>query len=424
MLLASASAMLGACFHRFLKQRLESPINGGMKALRMYYILLALETILGLLLCGKNPTKSKRLVFLSVSFILLAGLSAFRCNIGYDYSSIYAPLYEPILENPLGSFTQSPHEWGFVLLEKGVALLSGNYQLLFVVTSILIIGLFMVYYYFYSPNPFISVFLFIALSQYYCSMNFIRQTLAAAILLFAVPCLQKRQFIRYLFLVLLAGAFHASALIMIVFYWINLIRMDKWVLPAYTAAAAIIYSFSGHILPIATRFVYSSYAYEDNIHLITGLPMGYTVCMAAIFTALFFGRALLIDKDKNNYIYVNYAFFSLFFVFMGTKHAALDRFSLYFGLTAPLAIPLLIAELEGAKARWRQQGIGLKALPAKAKQYLAGYYAVLVLVFAGGLAIHHYALTMDGHGVVPYQTVFSGPVYDHYEEPYLEPDDW
>lgn len=104
-----------------------------------------------------------------------------------------------------------------MLLQKIVAFFSSNYQMIFVVTSLLIIGLFCICYAKYSSNVYLSVMLFLLLSEYYCTMNFIRQSIAGIIALFALEFLKKKKFLPYLMIILVASTFHKSALILIPF---------------------------------------------------------------------------------------------------------------------------------------------------------------------------------------------------------------
>lgn len=83
--------------------------------------------------------------------------------------------------------------------------------------------------------------LFLLLSEYYCTMNFIRQSIAGIIALFALEFLKKKKFLPYLMIILVASTFHKSALILIPFFFINLIPLNKWVLAVYSAVTALIY---------------------------------------------------------------------------------------------------------------------------------------------------------------------------------------
>lgn len=367
------------------------------------------------------------------AFLLLGGLSAVRYSVGVDYSYIYAPAYEPILADPLGPFTPSRFEWGFVLLEKATALCSKNYQMLFVVTSLLIAGLTVLYYHRYSPNVFLSVFLFITLSQFYCSMNFIRQTLAAVVCMYAFPFLQRKKFVPAALLILFAALFHKSALMMLIFAFLCQIPLTPPVLAVFTAGTGLIYWNTERILSFVTRFVYKTYD-AQNIHMTATFPFPFTAAALVLFLLLYAGRRHLLQAGKENGLYLSYAFFSLFFILMGTRHSILDRLALYFEMILPVAVPVLLCQLRressapipappqsggspefslsGARAALEQQKM-IERQKAGVRRR-AAYYAACLIVFGGGLCYHHYALRRDHHGVTPYRIIFAQPFYKEY----------
>ena len=68
----------------------------------------------------------------------------------------------------------------------------------------------------YSPNYIVSIFLFIASTDYISWMfNGIRQFMAVSIILLATPWILKRRYIPAIAMILLASTFHYSALLMI-----------------------------------------------------------------------------------------------------------------------------------------------------------------------------------------------------------------
>ena len=65
------------------------------------------------------------------------------------------------------------------------------------------------------PEPWVSVYLFMTLQYFAFSMNFLRQTFAAAILLWTYPFMKSRRFLPCFGIILLATAFRRTALIML-----------------------------------------------------------------------------------------------------------------------------------------------------------------------------------------------------------------
>ena len=378
----------------------------------VYYILLAVFAILSIFFYHNGPGRKKDAAFLLCAFLILGSVSAFRYSVGYDYSTVYAPAYEAVLADPAGySFSDSPFEPAFVLLEKMIAWCTPNFQMLFAVTSYLIVGLLTAFYWKYSANAAMSVLLFLLLSQYYCTMNFIRQSIAGAIALFALPFLKRRRFLPCLLLILLAACFHQSALILIPASLFCLLPFNRWTLAVYLFGAAAFYLVSPQLLALVTRYWYTDYPLASP-HMAAALEWPFTLVMLAAFLLLWWNRKRLLEQDRGNAVYLHYAFFAFFFTLMGTRHAILDRFSLYFGFAFPISIPLVYSLLREQFPSWDCLRHGATPQRRSAKQAAA----LLLTVVFGGLAAHHYALRQDHHGVVPYQTIFAQSFYAEYLE--------
>jgi hypothetical protein len=377
--------------------------------LAVYYGVLTVLALGAGILCWSGLSRWKSILFGFAALLLLGGLAAFRYAVGYDYTHIYVPLYFQTLRDDL-SILGSVHEPGFMLLEKLLLFFTPNYQALFIATSFLIYGLTFYYYWKFSPNICLSILIFLLLGQYYSSMNFVRQSMAVAITLFAVPFLQKRRLAAYLLIILLAALFHKSALIMIPFYFINLIPVSWYTLPVYTLVTAVAYLLSGKVVAFVTRFWYSGYGEPDG-EVISAFPFPFTISMAIAFALLFGGYKRLRSLNRSYYIYVNYAFFALFFVLMGTRIAILDRFSSYFDAILPVALPLLIQEPEDSKA-------AEDASPALLPHTRLSLRSSILLggILIWGAAFHQYVLMKDNHAVVPYRCIFNQPVYQEYTE--------
>lgn len=387
-----------------------------------YYVLLLVLSVLGLLLSRGKQSRKKELVFLLIVFVILGGMSALRYSTGYDYSYVYAPAFEKILlTDPPMAYSDQRFEPAYFYLEKGLAMLSDNYQMIFVATSLLIIALFCLTFWMYSCNVYLTSILFVLLGQYYCSMNFVRQTLAAVICMLALKYLQNKKFIPYLLVVLVAACFHKSALIMIPFFFVNLIPITKVILTIYAVISVGIYHFSEEILSIVTKFYYQSYG-ETSKHITSTFEWPFTIAMLVLFLVIFLNNDKLLRQDKKNYIYINYAFFALFFTLMGTKHSILDRFSLYFTLTYPISLALIWTEM---KKDFIDRKLENKTSEIKLKQRipLIKYSVFTTLMIVGLLSYHQYILVMDHHGVVPYQCILTQDFYWDYLDLLDAPDE-
>ena len=112
-------------------------------------------------------------------------------------------------------------ESGYVVFNWIVAALGFDFQgFLMIHAAITVI-------YRYSDDAPISFILFISLSFFTFLFGILRQTLAMAVFLMAIPCIKKRQPIRYLLWCLLAFTIHRAALLVVPLYFVYNIKMTK-----------------------------------------------------------------------------------------------------------------------------------------------------------------------------------------------------
>lgn len=202
----------------------------------IYILMMLLSMLIAWLACEFSPEPERRLIFRihglniktdPVAFRLLAVvsalpltiLSAFRFEIGTDYLYTYKPLFLNIL-NGSSTFMQPKTERGFFLLIKFIQLFTDNPQWIFIITSILFLGLIYYYIYEYSLDVPLSIFILVGTTLYFCSYNMVRQMLAFAIAFYAFRFIPRRKFIIYMLLIMLAGSFHYAALICLPLYFV------------------------------------------------------------------------------------------------------------------------------------------------------------------------------------------------------------
>ena len=135
-----------------------------------------------------NRNKAKVILSLLISAFPLFFLSAFRYGIGTDYFYTYTPEFHRIAEGQ-----ESYYEPGFWLINKIISLFTTNAQWVFIVTSVLFIGL--LYYVLIKMCRNISMALlqFFLSFNYYISLNNVRQSLASVILLAGIYFLTKKK---------------------------------------------------------------------------------------------------------------------------------------------------------------------------------------------------------------------------------------
>jgi len=351
----------------------------------IYYILLFGTVAFGIPLC-KSKILTK--VYLALVFTAFFVIAAVRKTSGYDYN-LYAGWYNGLVFWNYEQITLWSREKGFTVPLKVLTVISSHYQMMFVVIAFIIALGVTLYIYRYSSRAYISAAAFISLGLYYNSLNFMRQFIAAIIVSFAFSCIDKKQPARFLTLVLFASCFHYSALLIIPFYVILMIKLNWVTLSVYCVIAAGTFIFSAPILEFVTEYFYKGYDPVTSKHMLMGLPVSYTVIFGVLFIAFFIFRKDLIKRRSLNSVLLNAYFFAVYFEFMGIKHSVVSRFALLFLIAPVIALtPDLVLVITEKKGRLLRRGA-----------------AACFCLYA--LTVNTLFLVNNYNGVVPYQTVFD-----------------
>lgn len=193
-------------------------------------------------------------------FIILFALSACRLNVGNDYAKYVEFMHLVNCDSYV------PTEIGFNLLVKLIYGLSGfeNFLLAFAVYSFVTVLLFLRALYEQSDEFALSFFLFMALGYYFQTFSTVRYYLALAIALYSMKFVLRRQWGRFLVLVLLGATFHKSLLVVIPLYFLASLRWKKWQL-ALAALFCTTFLFMQDFYLKVVVFLYPTY--EDTEYL-------------------------------------------------------------------------------------------------------------------------------------------------------------
>lgn len=193
---------------------------------------LVLEIFMG----NKNNAKKKK-IFLILCGIAIAFVMGFRSRYtGTTDTDFYCTLFETIknskysfFEHIVRSIGENPlfSELGFSAYIWLLAKIFPTYRYLLIITAIVIVACTMRFIYKYSENALLSVIMFITLGLFTFNMNGLRQGIAMSICLIAYDFIEKKKFIPFLLVVLLAMSFHKSAIFFALTYFIIFMK-PKW----------------------------------------------------------------------------------------------------------------------------------------------------------------------------------------------------
>ncbi len=226
-------------------------------------------------------------VCLTAIFAILFLLSACRLNVGNDYAK-YVEFMHLVNCN-----AYVPTEIGFNLLVKLLYGLSGyeNFLLVFAFYSFVTVLFFLLAMYEQSDEFGLTFFLFMTLGYYFQTFSTVRYYLALAVALYSMKFVLRRQWGRFVVLILLGSAFHKSLLVVIPLYFLASLTWKKWQLAAAALFCTTFLFMQDYYLTLVV-FLYPTY--EDTEYLEGGTSYISILRCAAVL--LFAGLVCLMRK--------------------------------------------------------------------------------------------------------------------------------
>lgn len=192
----------------------------------VYIALFALAILLAVPLVMKKPTPVKKTVYLGIMFVLMYLVSVFRYGIGSDYFS-YIRIFRQIDSAGFGEAFALGFEPLFTLLMKLITFVTDDPQVMYGIFAALILAPVAWSIRKYSDNVWLSVVVYLCLTLFYNSLNFIRQSMAASLLLIAYGFMKERKVVPVLIFGICAALLHYTAAAFLPLYLLTLIRPTK-----------------------------------------------------------------------------------------------------------------------------------------------------------------------------------------------------
>ena len=326
-----------------------------------------------------------RVCMLSI-FLILFALSACRLNVGNDYAQ-YVEFMHLVNYN-----AYVPTEIGFNLLVKLIYGLSGfeNYLLVFAVYAFVTIFAFLLAIYEQSDDFPLTFFLFMALGYYFQAFSTVRYYLALAAALYSMKFVLRRQWIRFVVLILLGSTFHKSLLVVLLLYFLASLPWKKWQL-ALGALFCTTFLFAQDFYLKVVVFLYPTY--EDTEYLEGGTSyINILRCVAVLIFAVAIRcteeeREADAEEDRRFWFYFYLNLGALLLYVFCSFLPIISRIGYYLTVSHILFLPMLLKRVENR--RWRKLlrfGILLAAI----------LYFAMYMSRAGN----------DGTLILPYKTFF------------------
>ena len=187
----------------------------------LYYIVLALILLLYLGIYSSNlANKSKRSIYIILSFRLLILISSIRANtIGGDLSH-YIPNYTVLGKQNWEELLLNRSKYGYMygILCKIAYAINTNEQSFLFFTSLF--NLLPIAYFIkkHSPRPWLSIYIYITMAFYTNTFNSVRSSMALALGVFMIHYILERKFWKFLIYYLIALEIHQTFFPFILLY--------------------------------------------------------------------------------------------------------------------------------------------------------------------------------------------------------------
>ena len=245
----------------------------------------------------------------NIVLMILAGVppffvSAFRYDIGTDYFYSYVPRFQDIVAGMDTYF-----ERGFHYLNVLIALFTDNYQWLFIVTSFLFIAFVYKTIYDQASNIPMAIIMLFLTYTYFISLNNIRQSLAMAMVLYALKYLKEKHYGKFIVWVIAAGFIHQVAFICLIFTVLDKIKLSaKWAVVFSTAALILAQTVAPFLLSQLAKIERFSMYLESGLYAertMSRMGILFNLCILIMFAFMewLWNDTLKKDSEWNQIIW-------------------------------------------------------------------------------------------------------------------------
>lgn len=318
----------------------------------IYYYVFIWSIITGCVFILNNKNFSKRL-FLIINIIPIILITGFRSiNNGRD-TYMYVTIYNTIKDTDWNLiFDVIPRiDKGYLLLNKLISLLDLDYTGFFLIISFITYTGIALFFYKYSTNIWLTLYLFITNLYIFDPFNIVRQMLALSIILISFDLLLKRNYKIFAIIVIFASFIHLSAILFLLLLFLkfnsdniskSLNRMIMLWCMISIVIVVLVFLFKPLLSLLDTySYILQSYASADAIKF--GFIRN---CIYAILPSL-----LMLYGLKNNiynkmelhwvFILLNASFlFLVINILTYTVTSMFSRLAIYFQIFICLSIPL------------------------------------------------------------------------------------
>lgn len=277
----------------------------------------------------------------------------------YNDTSAYINAFNAIADN-LPEYFETATETGladnplFYIIQVLVKSLTNNYHVWFLLTAFVSNYVAVKFLRHYADSYPMAILLFLAIGTYIMYVAAVKQSIAVAIIMCAIPFALKKQWIPYYLLTALAILFHTHAFLLLI---LPLLMGKPWGRNTWIFAAATLFAMATYdsTLGAFLEYAQSIGANVAESEVFDGHSVNFIrVVVYAIpsLLALVFRQRLFRDSGRTEDFMVNMSILSWFILTIGTVEGGnlFARMAGYFEWATALALPWMIGKLFNRKS--------------------------------------------------------------------------
>lgn len=265
--------------------------------MNLFTAILGGVLLLAFVMYSTNRIKNRDIVFLIITFLILYIIHSFKDPFSLNDTPLYYRGYHEAINTSWDTIAERGFrlrmvkaEQGYVIFNKVFASFLPYPQVIFILTSFVILIGYFVTIYRYSAIIWLSVIMFY-IGSYEISLFVIRQFMAMSILLFSYPFILERRIKPFLLLLFLAFSMHQTAIVFAPVYFLYGIKDEKKIIVISMVAAVLLSLYMRFVLVASLSYLkgYGTYVNTD--------ASGTNAKMAMLMCALLFFRIWLLQKN-------------------------------------------------------------------------------------------------------------------------------
>lgn len=295
-----------------------------------------------------------RLEVWSVALILIV---VFVCGLRVKYNDtvnyIGGFVTSPTLGELIGTQMHLGDCPGFLYLQAAVRSVTDNPHLFIMLCAAINVAPVLIFLKKYSNNFFFAMFLYVAAGQFLFSLAALKQAIAIAIAIWAIPLYLKKKYLAALVVLMLAALFHPYVLL---YLTLPLLTSKPWGVNTLFIAMVIggVAIFFQPSMQVVLGFAETlGDDFSDQSFAGTGVNVFRVLvyAMTPILSLIFLDRVRH-DENKYQHTYINVAILCagiMFLALFGTANL-IGRVALYLSFSLSLSLPYIISRLEKKSA--------------------------------------------------------------------------